>query len=217
MKNLKKLLKEQQGFTLVELMIVVAIIGVLSAVAVPNFKKYQAKAKTSEAKVQLAAAYTALQAFYGDFGMYAHCLSYMGYDPMDEIASRYYLIGFGTLQAIDATAHQTAVRSGLFADNCVQAGTIRLAATGDTGVNIPNRSIFPAGKGNGNDIMALVTDQTASEVGTDAKIGSQTNATNQTFVLGANGIVAATHNTPALSSAITLDQDRVMVIKNPGY
>ena len=54
----------EAGFTLVELMIVVAIIGVLSAVAVPNFKKYQAKAKTSEAKIQLAAAYTAEQAFY---------------------------------------------------------------------------------------------------------------------------------------------------------
>ena len=59
METTKTKLNNQSGFTLVELMIVVAIIGVLSAVAVPNFKKYQAKAKSSEAKVQLAAAYTA--------------------------------------------------------------------------------------------------------------------------------------------------------------
>jgi type IV pilus assembly protein PilA len=56
----------QEGFTLVELMVVVAIIGVLSAVAVPNFKKYQAKSKSSEAKLQLSAAYTALQSFFSE-------------------------------------------------------------------------------------------------------------------------------------------------------
>ena len=91
---LKRLSKSESGFTLVELMIVVAIIGVLSAVAVPNFKKYQAKAKTSEAKLQLAAAYTAEQAFFGDFGIYHTCLSYMGFDPTTEAPQRYYAIGF---------------------------------------------------------------------------------------------------------------------------
>ncbi len=75
---MKKLVAQmgQKGFTLVELMIVVAIIGILSAVAVPNFKRYQAKSKTSEAKIQLAAAYTAEQSFYGDFGIFGNCLSY---------------------------------------------------------------------------------------------------------------------------------------------
>lgn len=86
-------LKRQDGFTLVELMVVVAIIGLLSAVAIPNFKKYQAKAKVSEAKLQLAAAYTAEQAFFGDYSVYASCLKYMGYDPGDASA-RYYGIGF---------------------------------------------------------------------------------------------------------------------------
>ncbi len=44
--------KSENGFTLVELMVVVAIIGLLSAVAIPNFQKYQARSKTSEAKLQ---------------------------------------------------------------------------------------------------------------------------------------------------------------------
>ena len=51
---MKKIFRSKKGFTLVELMVVVAIIGVLTSVAIPNFKRYQAKSKTSEAKIQLA-------------------------------------------------------------------------------------------------------------------------------------------------------------------
>lgn len=86
---------DEKGFTLVELMVVVAIIGILSAVAVPNFKKYQAKSKTSEGKLQLASLYTSEQSFYTDYNNYASCLNVMGYDPSNEINNRYYAVGFG--------------------------------------------------------------------------------------------------------------------------
>lgn len=52
-----------QGFTLIELMIVVAIIGILAAIAIPNFLTYQAKSKQSEAKVSLGAIATSAIAY----------------------------------------------------------------------------------------------------------------------------------------------------------
>ncbi|MGZ3788355.1 MAG: type IV pilin protein [Bacteriovorax sp.] len=92
------LLKSEQGFTLVELMVVVAIIGILSAIAVPNFKKYQAKSKQSEAKIQLAALYSTEVATNADWDTYATCLVTMGYEQSPR---GYYAIGFAT--GYDAT------------------------------------------------------------------------------------------------------------------
>ncbi|CAI08338.1 pilin [Aromatoleum aromaticum] len=56
--------KVQQGFTLIELMIVVAIIGILAAVAIPAYTDYTARAKVTEAVGALAAAKTSVSEYY---------------------------------------------------------------------------------------------------------------------------------------------------------
>ena len=62
---------KQSGFSLVELMVVVAIIGVLASLAVPRFKTFQAKARQAEAKTNLAHLYTLQQSFHADYDTYA--------------------------------------------------------------------------------------------------------------------------------------------------
>jgi type IV pilus assembly protein PilA len=62
--------KSTKGFTLIELMIVVAIIGILAAIAIPNFLRFQLKSKSSEGKVNIAAIRTAEESYLAEFGVY---------------------------------------------------------------------------------------------------------------------------------------------------
>lgn len=201
MKRFLNSLKRPDGFTLVELMVVVAIIGLLSAVAIPNFQKYQARAKTSEAKLQLSAVYTAEVSFFSDYNIYHSCLNYMGYDPSNEALNRYYTTGFSAAPTINATALQNATNSGLV------IGAAGCANTSTDGV-----SFFQAGKR----VVATAPQFTATDL-TGATVGTQADPTTLTFVAGAKGAISKDKITAANASYLRIDQNKKMDTVQPGY
>jgi prepilin-type N-terminal cleavage/methylation domain-containing protein len=82
----------EQGFTLIELMIVVGIIGILVAIAAPNFSRYQSKARQTEAKIALAAIYGGEISFYSEYSAYISSFDAVGYAPEGD--KRFYATGW---------------------------------------------------------------------------------------------------------------------------
>jgi prepilin-type N-terminal cleavage/methylation domain-containing protein len=62
--------KKESGFTLIELMIVIAIIGILAAIAIPQFSAYRQRSYNSSANADLRNAATAQEAYYVDYMTY---------------------------------------------------------------------------------------------------------------------------------------------------
>jgi type IV pilus assembly protein PilA len=237
MKTFVKALKRQEGFTLVELMVVVAIIGLLSAVAVPNFKKYQAKAKTSEAKLQLSAAYTAEQSFFSDYNIYHICLRYMGFDPSGEAAQRYFNVGFGSgAPAVDATAQASAASSGLNT-GAYAAGTsvtvngqavIENAGGGcENAVGADGNTFFQAAKKIGTTVAPITElgakdaalNQATSIVTTSVVpgIGIQSVDSTMVFRVSAAGYIDQDNVAAGRSSYFWINQDKQIGNPRTGY
>ena len=95
--------------SLIELMIVVVIIGILSAVAVPQYQKFQAKARQAEAKSNLSGIYTAMTAFHAEWTEYYADFRAIGFGLNGDLG---YDVGFGGAGIPGPAQHPNATFAG---------------------------------------------------------------------------------------------------------
>jgi type IV pilus assembly protein PilA len=95
--EMRSQLNDQKGFSLTELMIVVAIIGILATIAIPNFLRYQAKAKQTEAKSNLVALHTAQIAYFAENNGYVDDFNAIGFGVSGSSQRYFYKLGNASL------------------------------------------------------------------------------------------------------------------------
>ena len=118
----------QKGFTLIELMIVVAIIGILAAIALPAYQDYTARAQMSEAMVLADGQKGAVTEYYADKGEFPGSNASAGIAAASDISGKYVAqVAVGTNGVITATMKGSQVAAG------IKSTTLSLRPTASSG------------------------------------------------------------------------------------
>ena len=110
----------QKGFTLIELMIVVAIIGILAAIALPAYQDYTARAQMSEAMVLADGQKGAVTEYYADKGVFPISNTSAGIAAATDISGKYVAqVAVGASGVITSTIRADNVAAGIAGTNLV--------------------------------------------------------------------------------------------------
>ena len=132
-------MKKQQGFTLIELMIVVAIIGILAAIAIPAYQDYTIRAQVSEGLNLSGGAKAAVTEFYQDRGVMPTDNTEAGIAAEGEIQGNYVsqvLVTDGVIQVSYSSAAPQAANAAIngqtltLTPNIVNAGSVGWTCSG---------------------------------------------------------------------------------------
>lgn len=205
--------RNNAGFTLVELMVVVAIIGILATLAVPQYKKFQAKSRQSEARLSLGGAYTIEQSFAAENSSYTTCLGQAGYNR--DGVRFYYSVGFRTGSGNVSSCGPSGALGCAFTQWSYNPASQIYTADGNASCDdqAANMGIFLATAGEN---AALVPTTAAAARGmlesTGTAGGRATSAiAQQTFTIGAAGSILTAGAGLALTNGYdgwTIDQNK---------
>jgi len=117
---MKVSIRSNKGFSLVELMVVVAIIGILAAIAIPNFQRFTAKSKQAEAKADLSAIYTAERAFQSEWQTFEPVFDVIGYAPSGNYRYQHGFAGIAAIAVPTYTGADTGMTGPVDTAGCSQ-------------------------------------------------------------------------------------------------